>query len=453
MSNTVTNYDGGITSSPAQLVSPRTAAEVQAILRDSTRYPSPVRAMGSFHSLTPCASSDGTIINMAGMKRVIEIDQRKMTITAEAGLQLIEASRLLRAHGLQFITNIEIGNITLGSAACCHTKDGLDGGEFGQVSSYLTKMKWVTPSGELAEASQASDPALLHFMRSSYGLCGVVYEVTFRIKPVEAIHFTYLPRSIKKLTQRDVDDIIGRSQGLVCWTVGGRAHFQTRQHASKVGPFASLFAAGRRRLWNDIEARAGRFIDSRIPTRPLRNMTLGTWFAGSKLLMTTLHLAGGARLYNPDKTIDYSKTPPAARYAFTFWAFPRDQWLDALRAYLEFSKQHRRKYGFRCNMPLGSYFIRKDTNSILSYSYDGDIFSVDPIHAYTDKAAWDVFLKEFNEFASRRNGIPLLNQSPFVERQHVEAAYGPRWQQFSLQARQADPGRRMLNPFFDALLA
>jgi hypothetical protein len=29
-------------------------------------------------------------------------------------------------------------------------------------------------------------------MRSSYGLCGVVYEVTFRIKPLEAIQFSYL---------------------------------------------------------------------------------------------------------------------------------------------------------------------------------------------------------------------------------------------------------------------
>ena len=104
-------------------------------------------------------------------------------------------------------------------------------------------------------------------------------------------------------------------------------------------------------------------------------------------------------------------------------------------------------------MPLGSYFIRKDTSSILSYTYDGDIFSIDPIHAYTDKLQWDTFLKEFNEFAYKRNGIPLLNQSPFVERRHVEAAYGPRWKEFSTWVRQTDPGRRMVNPFFEGLLS
>ena len=61
------NYDGGITASPAQLVSPESVAEIQSILREADRYPGPVRAMGSYHSLTPCVSSDGTIINMSGI--------------------------------------------------------------------------------------------------------------------------------------------------------------------------------------------------------------------------------------------------------------------------------------------------------------------------------------------------------------------------------------------------
>jgi FAD/FMN-containing dehydrogenase len=453
MTNLIRNYDGGITSSPAQVVWPSSALEIQAVLRDVWRYPSPVRAMGSYHSLTPCASSDGTVINMSRMKRIIGIDRDSMTVTAEAGLQFVEASRALRAQGLQFRTNIEIGNMTLGAAACCHTKDGLDGSEFGQVGSYLTKMKWVTPAGELAEVSEESDPSLLRFMRSSYGLAGVIYEVTFRIKPLEVVHFSYLPRRIEDLTEREVDDILDASTGLVCWTVGHRAHFQMRRRADKAGPFASLFAATRQRLWNRSEAWAGRFIDGRIPTRLLRNAAHDAWFAGSKLLLSALWATGGATLYNPDKTIDYSKTPASAKYAFTFWAFPRRQWLATLREYLEFSERHFRKYDFRCNMALGSYFIRKDTNALLSYSHDGDIFSIDPIHAYTDKPAWDTFLKEFNDFAYARNGIPLLNQSPFVQKQHVEAAYGARWAEFSARGRQMDPNGRMLNPFFAALLA
>jgi len=46
-----------------------------------------------------------------------------------------------------------------------------------------------------------------------------------------------------------------------------------------------------------------------------------------------------------------------------------------------------------------------------------------------------------------------LNQSPFVERKHCEAAYGQRWFDFCDWVRTADPTSRMVNPFFAGLLS
>ena len=48
---------------------------------------------------------------------------------------------------------------------------------------------------------------------------------------------------------------------------------------------------------------------------------------------------------------------------------------------MKWADAYYKENGFRCNMPLGSYFIQKDRSSLLSYSYDGDIISLDPIHA------------------------------------------------------------------------
>ncbi len=451
--NTIINYDGGITTCPNQLAFPTTVAEIQSILRDRSRYPSPVRAKGSYHSLTPCASTEGTIIDMTRMKRILRIDTERMTLTAEAGLQLIDASKALRVKGMQLITNIEIGNMTLGSAACCHSKDALDGVEFGQVSSYVTEIKWVTPNGQLEKASETDNVDMLRLMRSSYGLAGVLYEVTLCVKPLEAIRFSYLPRPIDELTEQEVDHIVDSSEGLTCWTVGKKAHFQMRKRIPKVGLTGPLLAAIRRKFWNDIEARTGQFIDLHVPTKTLKKLTLDGWFTSAKLVYSTLHLTGGFSLHDPGKIVDYGATQASAKYAFTFWAFPRRQWLGNLRAYLEFRDRHFKKYGFRCNMPLGSYFIRKDTSSFLSYSFDHDVFSIDPIHACTNRADWERFLQEFNAFAYERNGVPLLNQSPFVDRLQVTAAYGTRWEEFSARIKEMDPDGRMLNPFFAALLS
>jgi len=453
MANQVVNYDGSITASPQQLAYPQTVSEIQAILRDAVRFPSPVRAMGNYHSLTPCASSDGTIVNLSKMAQVVAIDKTNLTFTAQAGMQIIDASKALRAQSLQMMLNIEIGNMTLGSAACCHSKDALDGIEFGQVSSYVTQIKWVTPAGDLAEASATDNPDLLHTMRSSYGLCGIVYEVTLHIKPIEALHFTYLPRPIDQLTQAEVDNLLDTSEGLICWTIGRTAIFQQRYRIAEPGILSSLLADARRLLWSYEAAHVGQLIDRFIEDPSLRNAAQQGDFDAAKLLYAELHLSGGVTLLAPDKIIDYHNTPTNSRYAFTFWAFPRSQWLTTIRAYLDFTDQYFKDTGFRCNMPLGAYHIRQDSGSLLSYTQDQEIFSIDPIHAPTDVPAWHAFLQKFNDFASQRDGIPLLNQSPFVTQANVQAAYGQRWLQFSSAVRTMDPTRPMLNPFFANLLS
>src|SRR4029450_161309 len=166
MPTSITNYDGGIVSTPQVVARPTTVDELQEILRDPVKYPGPVRAMGSNHSLTPCASSTGTVVDMDGFNKVLTIDTETMTVRAQAGAQLVDVAAALRKLNLQFMLNIEIGNITLGSAACCQTKDSLDGVELGQVNSYLSGVKWVSPSGSLMEASEDKNPELLPYIRA-----------------------------------------------------------------------------------------------------------------------------------------------------------------------------------------------------------------------------------------------------------------------------------------------
>ena len=451
MSTTVTNYDGSIVATPQQVVRPASVEDLQDILKNPARFPGPVRAFGSYHSLTPCASSDGTMVNMKGLNKVIAIDPAAMTLTAQAGLEMIEAAEALRRQDLQFMLNIEIGNMTLGSAACCQSKDALDGAELGQVNSYVTRMKWVTPSGELADASEESDPELLSKMRASYGLAGIVYEVTFRIKPLEIVRFDYHVHDRGELTEQRLAELMASSQSLVCWTIGRTTVVQTRHPATELRH--EWLAASRRFGWNFLGAFAARAVSQRPDPLGDVGEELGMGLElGFYRLLSAL---GGFTLRDPDKMVDYSKTPELARYAFTFWAFPRADFIRNLNDYIEFAEEYFRQHRFRCNMPLGSYFIRKDTKSLLSYTADGDTISLDPIHApgERDHEAWADFLRAFNRWAHERHGKPLLNQSPFVTKEQVVRAYGERWTTFSGWVRSADPSGRMLNPYFRELLA
>ena len=69
---TVTNWFGDMSSQPAVVVEAESTEDVVSILRDSNRYPSPVRAIGSFHSTAACGVADGgTLIRMSKMNRIL----------------------------------------------------------------------------------------------------------------------------------------------------------------------------------------------------------------------------------------------------------------------------------------------------------------------------------------------------------------------------------------------
>ena len=104
MSTTITNYDGGIVTTPQQHVHPKSVQELQEILRDRQTYPGPVRAMGSNHSLTPCVVSTGTVVDMDGFSKVLRIDAEAMTVTSQAGAQLVDVAAALRKLNLQFMS-------------------------------------------------------------------------------------------------------------------------------------------------------------------------------------------------------------------------------------------------------------------------------------------------------------------------------------------------------------
>ena len=149
----VHNWFGDIVSSPNVVVQPENVQDIIAILKDTEKYPSPVRAVGSNHSTTACGTADnGTVVDMRKMNRIIEI--RPDSVTVEAGALYIDVNQELQKHNLQFHVSVEIGNLTMGSAACCETKDSSMPGEFGQVSSYASVIKMVTPAGEVLEITE-----------------------------------------------------------------------------------------------------------------------------------------------------------------------------------------------------------------------------------------------------------------------------------------------------------
>ena len=190
----VKNWFGDLVSHPQVIVDVHSVDDIIAVLNDPGQYPSPVRAVGSNHSTAACGTADGGTLIRMKMNRILNVGTD--TVTVEAGAIYLDIAEELEKHKLQFYVNTEIGNLSAGSAACAGTKDASFAGEFGQVGSYVTALKMVLPSGEIIEITEAQ-PESMQKVRASYGLFGIIFEVTFRVRPIVPMHVHHKTFNLK----------------------------------------------------------------------------------------------------------------------------------------------------------------------------------------------------------------------------------------------------------------
>jgi hypothetical protein len=149
-----------------------------------------------------------------------------------------------------------------------------------------------------------------------------------------------------------------------------------------------------------------------------------------------------------DQVIDFED---ATKFTFSMWGFPARDFVRVLPEYFALCREQRRAIDFRSSMPDASYYIAQDRNSLLSYSHDGPVWTLDPVSTGTEPG-WNEFLRVFNQRCSAWGGVPLFNQTPWLERQQVERAFGERLLRFEQTRRRFDPRNRLLSHYFKQLL-
>jgi hypothetical protein len=151
-----------------------------------------------------------------------------------------------------------------------------------------------------------------------------------------------------------------------------------------------------------------------------------------------------------DQIIRYP-TVSNSKYTFSFWAFPEETYPTVLPAFFQFVQKYLDTTGYRINMLCVGYRVAKDQSSLLSYSYKGNMITIDPVS--TANPGWTTFLGAYNQFCSDRGGVPLMNQTFGLTPAMVRKALGERLQTFAQARQTSDPNGRLLNDYFRDLLA
>jgi xylitol oxidase len=92
----VKNYGRTWTFRPSTIAYPENAAQLQAVVAGARR----VRVMGSRHSWSKGIVTDGTLVSLDRMNRLVRVDRENLRVTVEAGIKLGDLIGRLEEHGL-----------------------------------------------------------------------------------------------------------------------------------------------------------------------------------------------------------------------------------------------------------------------------------------------------------------------------------------------------------------
>lgn len=177
------NWAGDQICAPAAIERPASEAELSDIVVRAAGRGQRVRAVGSGHSFTDCACTDGVMIDMTGLQRVIDVDKANGLATVQGGAKLhpLFAELAASGFGIENQGDIDKQSITGATATATHGT----GARFKNVSAQIVSARVVTATGEVLEVSEGDDYLAA---RVSLGALGVISQVTLKVVPLFTLH-------------------------------------------------------------------------------------------------------------------------------------------------------------------------------------------------------------------------------------------------------------------------
>ena len=174
------NWAGNYTYGARRVHEPRSIDELQGIVSAS----SALRVLGSRHSFNGIADTNGDLISLAELPRMIEIDRGGETVTVDGGVRYGDVCVALDAAGGALHNLASLPHISVAGACATGTHGSGDG--HGNLSTAVLAMDVVRPDGEV-ETIDGRNADGLAAAAVSLGALGVVTRLTLRTQPATLV--------------------------------------------------------------------------------------------------------------------------------------------------------------------------------------------------------------------------------------------------------------------------
>ncbi|MGW1915390.1 D-arabinono-1,4-lactone oxidase [Streptomyces sp. NPDC002076] len=176
------NWGGNVSARPARQVTPASVEELAAAVRRAAEDGLKVKAVGTGHSFTSIAATDGVLIRPQLLTGIRKIDREAMTVTVEAGTPLKRLNAALAREGLSLTNMGDIMEQTVSGATSTGTHG--TGRESASIAAQITGLELVTADGSVLTCSEKENPEVFAAARIGLGALGIVTAITFAVEPI-----------------------------------------------------------------------------------------------------------------------------------------------------------------------------------------------------------------------------------------------------------------------------
>ncbi|MEU6665239.1 D-arabinono-1,4-lactone oxidase [Streptomyces sp. NPDC046727] len=176
------NWGGNVSARPARQVAPASVEELAAAVRRAREDGLKVKAVGTGHSFTSIAATDGVLIRPQLLTGIRDIDRESMTVTVEAGTPLKRLNAALAREGLSLTNMGDIMEQTVSGATSTGTHG--TGRESGSIAAQIRGLELVTADGSVLTCSEKENPDVFAAARIGLGALGIVTAITFAVEPL-----------------------------------------------------------------------------------------------------------------------------------------------------------------------------------------------------------------------------------------------------------------------------
>jgi L-gulono-1,4-lactone dehydrogenase len=425
------NWAGDERCSPAAVELPGSIEELAgAIVRAGDRDRR-VRVVGSGHSFSDIALTDGVQVRLDRFAGVLDVDRSSGLVRVQAGITIRALNRRLTEHGLALENLGDVDSQTLAGAISTATHG--TGARLRNISAQVAELALVLADGSTLRCAAGDDDTdVFRAARVGLGALGVIAEVTLRCVPAFTLRGVDAPAPLAE-TLANFEQLALENDHFELFVFPHTATALTRTNNRTDDPprprsRASAYA-------NDVLltnyafeliCRAGRRFPRRIP----------------ELNRLLARLAGAST--RVDRSDRIFASPRLVRFTEMEYALPREHTTEAVRRVLELIELR----GFAVPFPIEVRTVAPD-DALLSTAAGRESGFV-AVHMYRGMA-WEPYFRAVEAIMDELGGRPHWGKRHFQTAATLRPRY-PDWDRFQAVRARLDPRGRFANAFTERVL-